>query len=247
MTSVSLQAAFILHHRPFRDTSVIADLLTPDYGRISVVAHGVRSAKSRRRVLLQPFRPVLASWSGRSNLRSLGAIEESGMPVPLAGSTLACAYYTTELALRLIPENIPNQIAFALYARTLAELSETTSLEATLRIFEIELLEVLGVLPDFSRCNDTAVSIDASQPYQFDPAAGRASAGSEPVANCVPVSGKTLLAMSQRVFDDSLVLAESKRLMRRIVQQQLGGRELKSRDVFSQLNPGHRPATDSNA
>lgn len=234
MANASLQAAFVLHHRPFRDTSMIADLLTPDYGRVSVVARGARSPKSTRRVLLQPFRPLLVSWTGRSSLRTLTGLEDSGMPVSLSGRTLACAYYATELALRLIPEAQFNATAFALYARTLTALGDGSAMESTLRYFETELLDSLGLLPDFSRCDPRHGEIRADTQYWFDPDAGVATPANDATRSSVAISGKALLAMAQRDFGNDAVLREAKLLMRRLLSMHLGGRPLKSRDVFLQ-------------
>ena len=124
MQRVSLQAGFILHHRLFRESSVIADVLTPDYGRVSVVARGARSARSKLRPLIQPFRPLLVSWTGRSDLKTLTGLEEQGLPVALSGHTLACGYYLSELLLRLLPSFEAAPIPFACYARSLSELEQ---------------------------------------------------------------------------------------------------------------------------
>lgn len=265
MTRATLQAAFILHHRPFKDTSVIADLITPDHGRVSVIARGARSASSRRRLLLQPFRPLLVSWAGRSELRTLTTVEESGLPVSLAGESLACAYYVTELALRLVSKDEPTIEAFALYARTLTTLAEIESqlgsqtdmpeatqarnYELCLREFEIELLDCLGLLPDFAHCDKHHEPIDATINYHFHPPSGHATRvdPDEPVMlESVEVSGLTLLAMGQRELrsaqhDHAVVLPQAKKLMRQIVRLHLGSQPLKSREVFKQLRSFSSP------
>lgn len=240
MNSVALQPAYLLHHRVFRDTSLIVDLITPEYGRVSAVARGARSAGSRRRVLLQPFRPLLASWTGRSDLRTLTTVEESGMPKPLEGMRLSCAYYATELALHLVPTWQANTAAFAFYVQVLDQLVESDTLETTLRCYELDLLDALGLLPDLSRCDiaDDVVNRDAD--YQYDPVAGVATRSGGAAVSTIEVAGRTLLAMHERDFADEDVRKQSKRLMRAIIGVQLGGKQLKSRSLFtkSASSPG---------
>ena len=40
------QEAFILHQRPYGNTSVIAEVFTRNYGRVSVLARGAKNPKS---------------------------------------------------------------------------------------------------------------------------------------------------------------------------------------------------------
>ena len=62
-----LEPGYVLHHRPWRDTSRILDVFTREHGRLSLFARGVRGPKSRLASLLQPFRPLLLSWSGHGD------------------------------------------------------------------------------------------------------------------------------------------------------------------------------------
>mgnify|MGYP000668136443 CR=1 FL=1 len=39
---VSLQPAFVLHSRPYRDTSLLLEVFTAEYGRLSLVGKGAR-------------------------------------------------------------------------------------------------------------------------------------------------------------------------------------------------------------
>lgn len=172
MDRVQLQAAYILHHRPLRETSVIADLLTPDHGRVSVVARGARSPKSKTRVLLQPFRPLLVSWVGRGELKTLSGIEEQGLAFALSGLSMGCAYYVNELMLRLAPPFTPLHEAFALYSRTLAVLPGNETPEPLLRQFELELLDSLGLLPDYGHCVNGFEAPLPGNDYLYHPATG---------------------------------------------------------------------------
>ena len=124
-----LQAAYVLHYTPFRDTSFIVDFFTLEQGRIGLVARGARSAKSRTRALYQPFRPVLVTWiAGKGDLHTLTGIEESGPALDMSNSTLACGYYINELVLRLVGKSQAMPELFAHYALALANLSAVSGI-----------------------------------------------------------------------------------------------------------------------
>ena len=72
---VQLQPAYVLHQRPYRDTSRIVDLFTRDHGRMTVFARGVRGGKAGLAAALQAFQPILVSWSGKGEAGQLNALE----------------------------------------------------------------------------------------------------------------------------------------------------------------------------
>ena len=181
-----------------RETSLLVDLLTPDYGVTRVVARGARSARSRVRPMIQPFRPLLVSWVGRHDLKTLAGLEEQGRPCQLAGLELASAYYMNELLLQLLPPDAPCPTVFASYAGTLDLLSNLSAqpqqqpdanneaIEIGLRLFELELLDTLGLVPDFANCRratganlsaaalSAALTVEADKRYRYYPEAGYA-------------------------------------------------------------------------
>jgi len=99
------QPAWVLHHRPFRDTSRILDILSLDHGRLSLVARGARSAKSKLRGYLRPFTPLQLSWVIRSDLGTLTGAEMNGAPITLTGDALLSGYYVNELLLYLLRDS----------------------------------------------------------------------------------------------------------------------------------------------
>ncbi len=250
LVRVDLQACFVLHHRPLRETSVIADLFTPDHGRLSVVARGARSAKSSRRALLQPFRPLLASWTGRGELKTLTGLEEQGRAVSLSGLSMACAYYLNELVLRLVPPFESNPQAFALYTHTLMTLPEWDAMEPELREFEIQLLESLGLAPDFYCCVDAGQQPQHGQTYRYLPESGIALSADKPFDPSVAslmISGDALIALAQLDFSDHALWPEIKKLMRRQLAIHLGASPLKSRAMLRELvvaDPMQDPRVD---
>ena len=179
MSGTTPQAAYVLHYTPWRDTSFIVDAFTLERGRVGLVARGARRAAPRTRALYQPFRPLLVSWVGEGELRTLAGIEESGPPVALEGAALACGYYANELVLRLLGKDEPQPELFAHYALALASLAAAGggadatdgALEAALRTFELQLLEALGLLPDLARAAPGGAPIEPGRRYRFHPVA----------------------------------------------------------------------------
>jgi len=184
----ALQASYLLHYTPWRDTSFIVDLFTLGQGRLGLMAKGARGGKARTRALYQPFRPLLVSCHGDGELRTLTGIEESGPVVVLEGAALACGYYLNELVLRLLGKEQPAPTLFAHYALALAMLESGDGLETTLRTFELQLLETVGVLPDLARCTPDGTPIDAGRRYRFHPANALA----------VPIDGAGIDGVAER-------------------------------------------------
>src|SRR5476649_1411082 len=102
---IILQPAFILHHRPYRETSVLLELFTLEYGRITALARGVRQTRSRLKPLLQLFVPLLISWQGKGELVTLTAAESNGYPNRLLGTGLLNGLYLNELLVRILQKH----------------------------------------------------------------------------------------------------------------------------------------------
>jgi len=263
--AVSLEAGYLLHYTQYGDTNFIVDFFSFNHGRIPLMAKGARSSKPRTRALYQPFRPLLLSWWGNHELRTLTGIEESGPALSLDGAALPCGYYLNEIILRLLAKDQPQQTLFAHYALALSELAENAEQpEPVLRRFELQLLEALGLLPDFARCRNDGEAIDPDEHYLFYPGSHQAvlvpeenkhiaipkktipeavyHADGETLDVGVPVSGATLIALAEFNIDDKQVLREIKPLMRRLLQVHLGDKPLNSRELFSSLTPPPPPS-----
>ena len=169
--STSLQPAYILHYREFQESSFIVDAFTLTHGRVALMAKSARNSRPQVRALYQPFRPLLLSWVGYGDLRTLTGIEESGAALALQDVRLACGYYINELVLRLLGKDQPQDQVFAFYALALSELEQQNlNYESVLRTFELQLLEVLGVVPDFLFCTPDASQVVAEREYLYHPA-----------------------------------------------------------------------------
>ncbi|MDQ7073899.1 MAG: DNA repair protein RecO [Gammaproteobacteria bacterium] len=143
---VELQDALVLHRRPYQNSSLLLEVYTPEFGRVGLVARGARRNKSPWRGLLQPFTPLLLSWTGRGELYSLIHAEESQAAFALHSQSLLCGFYLNELLMRLSEREDPLPELFSLYQQGLVQLSDHNpdTLEAVLRLFELRLLALLG-------------------------------------------------------------------------------------------------------
>ena len=224
---VNDQPAFILHRREYQDASLILELFTRDFGRVSVLAKGAR--KGRNAAHFQIGNRLAVGWSGRSELKTL--IQIDSRPLAIAQDCYIALFYLNELLLYLLPRHDPHPRLFDHYQQLLLEL-EASQLEPLLRNFEMDLLEQLGVLADFSTLGETGEPLAADRFYRFDVNAGlSAAAGDE--TGVYP--GAALLALQQRRFDQPQVLKLAKALLRKIIDYNLQGRTLQSRQFYHQL------------
>lgn len=153
---IERQAAYVLHTRPYRDTSALVDLFSLEYGKVSVVCRGVRRPNSKLRALVQPFVPLQVSWQGRNDLKTLSLVESVGFNGLLTGKALVCGLYANELLHKLLAVFDPHPKLFVYYQYLLTALSKN-DIEVPLRIFEQQLLEEMGVLVDLANLQEGAL------------------------------------------------------------------------------------------
>ena|SRR3990167_7087037 len=221
---IQLQPAFVLHTRPYSNTSLLIELYTEHYGRVAVMARSARGQKSRYRGKLQLFYPLLVDWSGRGELKTLGNVEFYAMPYNLSGQALMCGFYMNELLMRLLQRDDPYPILFQYYNQALHELNASISILQILRCFEKRLLERLGYgLP--------LRNIRTELYYQYIPDHGFVPY--QGVGKEVEIfSGTCLTALQREEFTNDAMLLEMKRLMRLVISHHLGSKPLKSRELL---------------
>ncbi|MBC7984076.1 MAG: DNA repair protein RecO [Candidatus Obscuribacterales bacterium] len=247
---IQLQPAYLLHHRPYRDTSRILELFTRDYGRITVFARGARGGKRASSVLnsvLQPFHRILVSWSGRGEAGQLTGAEFDGAYVELAPGRMLSGYYLNELLLRLFERHDAHLDMFALYDATLQHLKIPDCEEAaTLRIFEKRLLEALGYgLSLASEVSGAPIVAEQIYRYRIEEGATRIDGVADAPLSFV---GRSLLALAAEDLSAASVRADARRLLRAALDRYLDGRALHSREVLlglrrMQESKGVRPGT----
>ena len=222
--------AFVLHTRPWRETSLIVDVLTRHHGRIGLVARGARRQTSSLKTRLIPFQPLTLSWFGKSQLRTLHAAEWQGGGLMLRGHALMCGFYLNELLLRLLPDGDAHESLFDLYAVTLSALNRENDVEPVLRRFELDLLSELGYAQPLGHLDNH----DALQPgsrYSYTLGHG-VTAWQRDTPGYL---GKTLLDLASGDLSDPITLAEGKILMRSLLAYYLGDKPLATRQLLIDL------------
>jgi len=234
------QSAWLLHSRPFRDTSLLLDFLTPELGRVSAIARGARGPRSKHRALLQPFQPLTISLSGRTELLSLRDAEAAGPGVMLTGERLFSALYVNELMTRLLRGHEGEATLFSLYSSVLAGLGGNAALEPLLRDYELRVLDALGFGLQFSHEAETGEELAADQWYYLHHDTGfvrqRNVQESQPGAMNYLYPGHELHRIAARDFAASSTRACAKRLLRQVLQHHMSERPLTSRELF--IEPG---------
>ena len=230
-----LEPAYVLHSRPYRDTSLIVDLITEQLGRIAVVARGVRSKQQRLRQQLQPFLPLLISCRGKSELKTLTGVELAGQAMNFSGRVLFSGLYINGLMMRLLPVADPHPQVYHLYAESLAALREPGTLEPALRKFEFGLLDELGYGIPLDCEAETGEPLQPGAYYQFLPEQGFLRLGDGALLDDIPAAflGEHLLAVSLGNYDNNEIRRAAKRLARLALKPYLGNNPLKSRELFS--------------
>lgn len=228
-----LDPAFVLHRRPYGETSLIVDLLTLNHGHFSVMARGAARPRSQWQAELQPFRPLRVSWSGRQSLKNLRHAEATA-PAPalaLAGDRLYCGFYVNELLLRLLTEADPAPDLFGAYLATLEQLAaDDVTLEPLLRRFEYRLASELGYGISWDRIGDTGEPVQAERTYAFHPGQGIMADGHGLIGG---IPGEHLLALAADELENQAVRRLAKKLMRSLMDHLLQGRPLHSRRLFT--------------
>jgi DNA repair protein RecO (recombination protein O) len=228
---VTLTPAFILHHRPYKETSMLLELFSRDYGRISLVAKGVRRNKLRSPALYQLYRNLNVSWSGRGSLATLTEIEANGPGFHLQGEAMMAAFYINELLMRLLHQHESHHQLFDAYMMALTRLKYGESQLFTLRYFEKQLLDALGYGLVLDYDLDSGEPIQAEHDYYYSIDQGPSS--SKPAdSDFVRVSGSTLLALDREEFNEQSKLGGIKQLMRLTLRGYLGDKPLASRELY---------------
>ena len=143
---IAAEPAFVLHARPWRETSLLVEVLSASHGRLGLLARGVHGPRQQPlRAALQPMQLVRLEAVQRGELAQLRAAEALDAPPRLAGDAMLAGFYVNELVLRLAPREDPQPELFEAYGRMRARLSAGEPLAWTLRRFERDLLDALGV------------------------------------------------------------------------------------------------------
>jgi DNA repair protein RecO (recombination protein O) len=234
-TGADLEDAFILHARPYQETSQILEVLGARHGRVGLVARGARRPTSRWRSVLQPFLPVRLAWAGRGALYTLREAEAASYAVALDGLALMGAFYLNELVLNFVRRGDPHPGLFLGYSNALGELRAGGDPEPALRRFELLLLAEAGygLNLDHDVLND--VPLDPAGRYEYRLEHGPVPVAGEGAPEALVLSGADLLAIGRGDLSSPGSLHAAKRLLRAVLAHHLDGRALKTRAVLAAM------------
>jgi DNA repair protein RecO (recombination protein O) len=226
------QPVYVLHTYPFKETSLVVELFSQQFGRVAAVAKGARRPHSVMRGMLQSFQELSGAWSGKNELKTLHSLDWSAGLTLLKGEALMCGFYMNELLLRLLPREDAHESLFAYYANALQTLASGTDFAATLRRFELKLLQELGyAVPLLADENEQGVLAENTYRYEAEYGACELSA----TKNGVQLQGKTLLDMARDDYSNAQTQAQSKQLMRYLLAHYLGDKPLHTRQLLIDL------------
>lgn len=231
---IEQQPGFVLHTHAWRETSLIVEVFSRDHGRLALVAKGARRPQSALRGVLMAFQPLLVDWSGGGEVKTLARAEWCGGQPLLGGRALMCGYYLNELLVKLTAREDPHPALHAAYAAAIAALGRGVAPAPVLRGFELELLRELGYGVNLDSEGESGEAVQPGADYVYiierGPLRVAGDAGDLP-----SISGRSLLEMARGDFSRAETLAQSKELLRMLINHYLGGQTLQSRRVLTEL------------
>lgn len=226
------EPAYVIHRRPWRETSLMVDLFTLNHGRMSVIARGASGSKSPLKAQLQPFQPLLLGWVGRGDLKTLTDVDVRDGPALQRTVALYSGLYLNELMQKVLPQADPHPTLFAAYIGALEQLAQTTDVEPVLRTFEQAFATALGYDFSWDLAMDTGEPVHAGQLYCYDPEQGIVADASGGV-RLQNLPGETLLVLASGDYESAASRRIAKRVMRVLTDYLLQGRPLNSRSLFN--------------
>ena len=228
------QPGYVLHLYPYSETSLIVESFTREHGRVPLLAKGAKRPRSALRGVLMQFQRVGLSWSGKGDLRTLTRGEWLGGIPALGQSALFCGFYLNELLLKLLARDDPHERLFDCYERALIELAHGAKGAQVLRVFEKELLREIGYAVNLQVDAVSGEAVDPQARYAYMPDTGlrRLHAGESAERE---LSGAVALAIERNDYSESHTAQHAKQLMRSLIELQLNGRKIATRQIFFAL------------
>jgi DNA repair protein RecO (recombination protein O) len=230
--------AYILHTRPWRETSLLVDALSQDFGRIALIAKGAKRPHSPLRGLLEPFTPVALQFTGKLGIKNLTQAHWVQALNPVHSSHALPAWYLSELCLRTLGEDDPQPAVFTAYdaaMQQLAALPAEQDSQAILRQFEYRLLQALGLWPD-NRSDATDTPLQGEVHYTVDESTGWQIISPSAAPWCLLGSHIMELDQAQLMMTSAADKLSFRLAMRAMLARALHGKVLSTREVWKQLD-----------
>lgn len=173
--SASKTLAFVLKTQDYRDTSLLGDFYTRDFGRIRGIIKGARDSRARFGSTLEPFslNEILfyrRRRGGDLHLVTHVELVDSFTAVREDLERLSTASYCVELLSELVETEFGSPEIFDLLQSTLNFLGTGASPKRAARIFEVKLLDQLGLMPEVKQC--VRCRAESPEPAFFNPVFG---------------------------------------------------------------------------
>jgi len=232
---VESEPGFILHTIPYRETSLLVDVFSLNYGRVRCVAKGFRKPNKKGIAkTLFPYTEHHHQWQGRGELKTLIQAEPIQAPVFLKQESLYVGLYVNELLYKLLHQNDPHPSLYRFYHQFMSHLSVSGLDQAELRRFEMLLLEELGYGLVLGSEADSGQAVSAEHLYYYIPDQGLKLIQDQNANKTQALSGADIIALSQGELDKPSVLRTAKQLTRQVIDFYLDGKELNSRELYRQ-------------
>lgn len=232
MHRIDLTSVYVLHTRPYSNSSLIVELFSKNHGRVAAVAKSARGPTSRFKGQLQLFTPLLVSWMGQHELKTLTHAELNGMPLQLNHQSLFCGFYLNELLMKLLHKEDPHPNLFDCYHDSLCCLESSAVVAILLRRFEKRLLEELGYALPLQYEAKSQVLIHAEKKYRYEHQHGFVISNDDYDHSALIFLGQDLIAIREEKFDVESVVLSAKKLMRVVLANLLGNKPIWSRELF---------------
>ena len=232
---VESEPGFILHTIPYRETSLLVDVFSLNYGRVRCVAKGFRKPNKKGIAkTLFPYTEHHHQWQGRGELKTLIQAEPIQAPVFLKQESLYVGLYVNELLYKLLHQNDPHPSLYRFYHQFMSHLSVSGLDQAELRRFEMLFLEELGYGLVLGFEADSGQAVSAEHLYYYIPDQGLKLIQGLNVHKTQALSGADIIALSQSELDKPSVLRTAKQLTRQVIDFYLDGKALNSRELYRQ-------------
>lgn len=230
-TRVEGEPAYVLHARPFRESSQLLEVFSATHGRMGLLARGAKGSRGGgRAALLQPFTPLIVAWQGRGELPQVVEVEAAGLAPRLSGDALMAGFYVNELLVQLLNRGEAQSKLFARYALLLSQLA-ANDVAWPLRCFERDLLAALGFALILD-CDHAGQPIDPAARYRWLGEAGALRLG---IAEQAGIEGATLIALREESLPSPHQLPVLRKLLREELKRHLHGRSLRSWGLLAEF------------
>ena len=232
---VESEPGFILHTIPYRETSLLVDIFTLNYGRLRCVAKGFRKPNKKGIAkTLFPYTEHHFQWQGRGELKTLIQADPIQAPVFLAQESLFIGLYINELLYKLLHQNDPHQPLYQFYQQLMTQLACSKVEQPSLRNFEMLLLEELGYGLVLDADAETGQAVNPEYLYYYIPDQGLKLLQDQTKDNANALSGADIMALSKGEFEQQSVLRVAKQITRQVINFYLDGKQLNSRELYRQ-------------